>query len=419
LPCALAEDPTKVLAIELVFGQTQCGAASVVAAAAVAAMTAAAVTAAAAAAPAVAAATEMVVADKDEENLLGHLKAAMWDLWFCAKRADPPCDPNNMDDPKVKAAREQAFDALHAIHNHAAEEHPAADAAKASDIEQSKVDETIGASATQSLSQAQLSRRENEEHPVQNWQVVTQDSSNLMQKVAVGQEPVAPATEWASSTLDGILTPPNVTGKLWDAINMIDIDETLSSDIVKVTNDEDGNMKKLKSNMLLLHECASMPDCPADNCCTPKNPTQAVYIQARNDAYVAYHEIQHDDDLAKQAYLDLLQNIGGGKKKKKKSEKYYPPGHPLHKSTTIYPPGHPLHGTEGQNNTNETVAAPAPPVEEGSMLLYAIIVVTVVVVLAVGFLVVKTMQMDGGSKGAGGGQEQWGGEGYGEGYGQY
>merc|ERR1740130_2327968 len=106
-----------------------------------------------------------------------------------------------------------------------------------------------------------------------------------------------------------MLTAPNVTGNLWDAIGNIDIDSQLEKDIIRITEDEDGNMKKMKSNMLLLHECASMPDCPGDGCCTPKNPTQAIYLQARNDAYIAYHQIQEDDNLGKQAYLELMGNI--------------------------------------------------------------------------------------------------------------
>merc|ERR1719460_666157 len=104
--------------------------------------------------------------------------------------------------------------------------------------------------------------------------------------------------------MNDLLSTPDVTGKLWNAINMIDMDDVLEKDMGKITDDENGNCKKLRANMLILHECASMPDCPATNCCTPKNPTQAVYIQARNDAYVAYHNIQHDDDLARSAYVD-------------------------------------------------------------------------------------------------------------------
>merc|ERR1719163_2510767 len=144
-------------------------------------------------------------------------------------------------------------------------------------------------------------------HPrVHEWQVTGQESSMLLQKAALSrQEPAEPASDFATDTLDGILTPPNVTGKLWDAINMFDLDEQLEQDIGKITDDEDGNCRKLRANMLILHECASMPDCPATNCCTPKNPTQAVYIQARNDAYVAYHNIKNDDDLARSAYVDL------------------------------------------------------------------------------------------------------------------
>jgi len=299
--------------------------------------------------------TEMEVSDPEENKHLTHLKAAMWDMWFCAKRAE--CDPMSTTDPKVKAAREQAFDALQAIHVHAKDKtaaHEAGDAPKAALLEET-------------------------------------------------QTPVANSSKFASKTLDGLLTPPNVTGKLWDSINMLDIDDVLEQDIGKITKDEDGNMKKLKKSMLILHECASMPDCPTKgkDCCTPKKPTQAIYIQARNDAYVAYHNIQHDDDLAKQAYLDLLGTIGSGRKGKD----YRPPAHPKHHkghTTTIYPPGHHLHGTENQNHpwngthgTNHTVkVVQMPEAESDDILLYAIVAVTAVVVLAIGFLVFKTNQQE-------------------------
>lgn len=382
--------------------------------------------------------TEMVVSDKEEDNLLSHLKAALWDLWFCAKRADPPCDPMDMKDAKVKAAREQAFDALHAIQSHAEEQSATGDAGHNSQTSgtQAASDAALGAStlpqaAAEAAAQVTIvpspagwtAAHPSRQDAFAPHQAIGPNGAALLQKAAHSQEPtpVANASEWAINTMNGLLTGPNVTGKLWDAINTMDIDDVLEQDIVKIENDEDGNMRKLKSNMLLLHECASMPDCPATNCCTPKNPTQAVYIQARNDAYKAYHNVQHDDDLAKQAYLDLLSTIGTGEKK---TTTYYPPGHPLHKptTTTIYPPGHPLHGTENQNNTNVTVkkkSAVAPPVEEGNTLLYAIIALTVVVVLAIGFLVMKTHEADKDAKGGESfGEGEWGGEGYGGGYGE-
>jgi len=312
--------------------------------------------------------TEMEVSDPEENKHLTHLKAAMWDMWFCAKRAE--CDPMSTTDPKVKAAREQAFDALQAIHVHAKDKTAAGEAGDA-------------------------------------------PKAALLEET---QTPVANSSKFASTTLDGILTPPNVTGKLWDSINMLDIDDVLEQDIGKITKDEDGNMKKLKKNMLILHECATMPDCPTKgkDCCTPNKPTQAIYIQARNDAYVAYHNIQHDDDLAKQAYLDLLGTIGSGKKKG-----YKPPAHPKHHKghrPTKYPVGHPLHGTEhnSTNRTNQTVmVVKVPEPEEGDMLLYAIMTVTAIVVFAIGFLVFKTNQQDSASP-----DKTWD-EGEGEGYGQY
>lgn len=341
--------------------------------------------------------TEMAVADKEQEGVLTHLKAAMWDLWFCAKRQDPPCNVLTSDDAKVKAAREQAFDALHAIHTHAEAQQATAPG--------------VGLPAT-------LARSDSDTSVVAPGSLLQKDEPADETAAADSPVPTVAATTWATNTLDNMLTIPNVTGKLWDAINMIDMDEELEKDIITVTKDEDGNMKKLKSNMLIMHECASMPDCPGAGCCTPKAPTQAIYLQARNAAYTAYHEIQKDDDMAKRAYLEILKNVGN----KAPSQKY-PPGHPKHVAPTVYPPGHPLHGTEGGNSTNNTEAAPKeeekePPVEEGSWLIYAIGAVTAVVVLAIGFLIFQNSQ-SGKGKGAAAewqGEEQWG---EGEGYGQY
>merc|ERR1719271_2326243 len=40
-------------------------------------------------------------------------------MLFCVRRTDGSCDPKTSLDPKVKAAREQAFSALHALHSKA------------------------------------------------------------------------------------------------------------------------------------------------------------------------------------------------------------------------------------------------------------------------------------------------------------
>jgi hypothetical protein len=328
----------------------------------------------------------MVVADQSEDALLSQLREAMWDLWFCAKRTEP-CDPMSSDEPKIKASRDSAFDALHAIHMHA---------------EDSQKDSTATAASADVISP-----------PLQ--------ASALLEKAATEQTPTAQASEWANRTMVGLLNPPNVTGKLWDAIHDCDMDDVLLKDVVTVTNDEDGNMKKLKANMLIMHECASMPDCPGTDCCLPKNPTQEVYKQARDDAYVAYHQILEDDDMSKKAYIDILRGIAG----EPSTTTYYPPGHPLHTPTTstLYPPGHPLHGTEhvtNTTNTSNTTEAKTEVVqaEEGSMLLYALCGVTVVVILAILFLVVQTRDANPPPKAAA--AESWGGENWeGEGYGGY
>merc|ERR1719436_277286 len=78
--------------------------------------------------------------------------------------------------------------------------------------------------------------------------------------------------------------------------------------------------------MLLLHECASMPDCPAERCCSPNQPTQEVYKAARDDAYRAYHNIRHDTELAKKAYLDLIASVSSGKHRPHKRPTRMPTG---------------------------------------------------------------------------------------------
>merc|ERR1740117_2621038 len=83
----------------------------------------------------------------------------------------------------------------------------------------------------------------------------------------------------------------------------------------------------MKASLLILHECAAMPDCPGDGCCTPNKPTQALYVQAKNDAYIAYHQVQEEGNEEKNKYLALMGNIASGK-------------------TTTFPPGHPRHGKE-------------------------------------------------------------------------
>jgi hypothetical protein len=345
--------------------------------------------------PKTANATEMVVADKDEENLLSHLKGALWDMWFCAKRVDPPCDPMKTTEAKIQAAREEAFDALHSINAHAKdfEARAAAEAQKED------------AKAAQSLVEIQESHEDKNHH---EKQAPTETSSSA----------------WAAKTLNSVLTAPNVTGKLWDAIHMAQLDSVLEKDVINIEKDEDGNMRKLKANMVILHECATMPDCTGPNqpegCCVPARPTQAKYEQARNDAYRAYAVIQNDDDLQKQAYAQLLGNIGNkGVKKKKHHYGTTPP--PADQDTTLYPLSQPP-AEEDTNSSNTTKATPKPTEPEGQFLLYGLVAVTGVVVLVVFFLMFKTSQINkSGGGGGGGAAAQWAGEGYGEGegYGQY
>jgi len=339
-------------------------------------------------------ATEMIVADKDEDKELILLKAAMWDMYFCAKRASPPCDLMTSAEPKIKAARDKAFAALNAIHVHAA---PLA-----------AVDATAATATAQPAA------------------VVVQSPGSLLE-IEPGQ--------WAATTLDMLITGDNVTGKLWDAIHMCNVDVALEDDMVKLEDDEDGNLKKLKANMLILHECASMPDCETDdegsptttvaNCCHPFAPHQEKYAKARNDAYIAYHDIGDADEMAKRTYIKVLENVGNTPP----GQNYMPASKVdivanLTNETIVYEPGHPLY-VKG-NDTVKEVQLPPIVIEEdnsGSTLMMAIIVVTSVVLFAVGFLVYKTKEMDDkGASGAGaaGYDEGWGeGYGEGEGYGQY
>jgi len=222
--------------------------------------------------------------------------------------------------------------------------------------------------------------------------------------------PVAEDSQFAEDVLTGLLHGDDkvkIQERLWNAINKMDIQKVLEDDIVKIEDDADGNYKALKENLLILHECATMADCPATNCCDPKNPDQANYKDARNAAYEAYHNIQHDTSLAKQTYLDLLSTVAKGKHKD-----YYPPSHPLYVPTTEAPDT-----TTEEESTNATVTVnasntsePAPTVEEGSMLLIAICAVTALVIVAIAFLLHKTNSMEG-KGGHAGGHESWGGEG--------
>jgi len=143
------------------------------------------------------------------------------------------------------------------------------------------------------------------------------------------------AREKSASIINNMITPPNASGKLLDAINGIDIDNEDQKDMVRITEEKDGNLRKLKASMLLLHECAAMPDCPADGCCTPSGDTHALYTQARNDAYIAYHQAQEEGDASKQAYLDLMGQIGQGKKVER-----YEAGHALHGKHEKYRQSH-------------------------------------------------------------------------------
>merc|ERR1712061_733426 len=61
---------------------------------------------------------ELTDADKKEEKTLNHLKGALWNLWFCAKRSNPPCNPLTSNEKDVSRARDQAISALRAIHKH-------------------------------------------------------------------------------------------------------------------------------------------------------------------------------------------------------------------------------------------------------------------------------------------------------------
>jgi len=349
-------------------------------------------------------ATEMIVADKGEDKELILLKAAMWDMYFCAKRESPPCDLMSSAEPKIKAARDKAFAALQAIHVHAT---PLA-----------AVDATAAAATAQPAAAA------------------VQSPGSLLEQPGGGSQPAGQtmtADKWAAGTLDMLITGDNITGKLWDAIHMCDVDVAMQDGMVKLEDDEDGNLKKLKANMLILHECASMPDCETDdqgnvtatvaNCCHPFAPTQEKYAKARNDAYIAYHDVGEDDELAKRTYIKILENVGNT-----------PPGAnymPASKVDivanltkeveVVYEPGHPLYAG---NDTKKEAELPPIIIEEdnsGSTLMMAIIVVTGVVLAAVGFLIYKTKEMDDkGASGEAGYDEGWGeGYGEGEGYGQY
>lgn len=339
--------------------------------------------------PKAANASELVVADKIEDGLLTHLRAALWDMWFCTKRKEPPCDPMTSSDPRVKAAREQAFDALHAIHLHA-------QAQPASAVEAPAGGAAVASAASSAAPQpAALLEKES--------------SRQLLNTRGHRQTPVAPASQFATNVITNMLTPPGVTGKLYEAINDLDVDTQLETDIVRIENDEDGAMKKLKADLLILHECASMPQCPATNCCTPKNPTQAKYIQARNDAYVAYHNMEHDNDMAKATYVDLLKEIAGGKKKGAKLSGKVKGGKDASK---VIIKEEEIPGNSTGNSSNSTEAAPPVPVDDGSfLLLCALGLIAVIVVCAIGFVLSKISS--GGkqeSAAAGGGGEEWQGE---------
>jgi hypothetical protein len=379
--------------------------------------------------PKTANATEYEVADKTEEKQLVHLRAALWDLWFCAKRADPPCDPMTSTDHKVEVARQQAVTALQAIRSHP-EAGLSTTLAPGAATDAERIDHVAGGSVMPVPEEAAASQspegwstarsHRSEGTAASHRQVLAGEPASLLETKHSKDTPVAKDSKFAEDVLTGLLNGDDkkeIQKRLWNAINKMDIQKVLEDDIVKIEDDTDGNYKALKANLLLLHECATMPECPATNCCNPKSPEQANYKEARNAAYQAYHDIQHDTSLAKQTYLDLLSTVASGKHKD-----YYPPGHPLYVPTTAAPSTTTAE-SEPVNVTSDTkVNASAPPVEEGNMLLIAICMVTGIVIIAIAFLLHKTNSMDGkGGGGGGGGEAAWGGEGeYGaESYGGY
>jgi len=358
-------------------------------------------------------ATQYVVADKKEEKQLSNLKAALWDLWFCAKRADPPCDPLMSQDHKVEVARQQAFTALELIYSHP-EAGMSTSLSPGSAADSDRLDHIAGGSVMPASEEAIPSMS-----PI-GWSTVhshrRESLSSLLQADSSQVAAVGNTSGFAEDVLTSLLHGDDKTviqKRLWNAINKMDIQKVLENDIVKIEDDADGNYKALEANLLLLHECATMPECPATNCCNPKSPEQAKYKDARNAAYQAYHNIQHDDSLAKQTYLDLLSTVASGKHKD-----YYPPKHPLYVPTTEEP-----ETTTEEAAENATVSANgthvskhAPPIEEGSMLIIAICMVTGVVIIAIAYLLHKTNQMDHDKGDYGHGYESWGGEGE---YGNY
>lgn len=386
-------------------------------------------------------ATEFVVADRKEEKQLANLKAALWDLWFCAKHVDPPCDPLASKEHKVELARQQAFTALELIHNHP-EAGMSTTLSPDTPADSERIDHMAGGSVmpvpaepipnhpSVGWSSPHFHRREipppskniffagQVASLLQTGAIETKDEGEEtkrkhVMKTETANVPVE-GSQFADDVLTGLLHGDDkklIQQRLWNAINKMDIQKVLEDDIVKIEDDNDGNYKALQANMLILHECASMPDCPATNCCDPKHPEQQEYKDARNAAYEAYHNIQHDTSLAKQTYLDLLSTVASGKHKD-----YYPPSHPLYVPTEA-----PETTTEEAetttiaSNVSSKASEPAPTVEEGNMLLYAICAVTAVVILAIGFLLQKTNSMDHshGQKAGGGGGGEYGAEQYG------
>lgn len=213
-------------------------------------------------------------------------------------------------------------------------------------------------------------------------------------------------TEAAIATLNNIIGPPNAQDKIMTAITDALRSDTMKKDEIALADDADGNMKKLKDNLMTMHECASMPDCvTADdpNCCTPASPKQAKFIQARNQALEAWGNLDEDIREENKEALEFMKLIAG-------TTTYYPIGHPLHVPTPASDVTIETIRKEEKNVTEKVVVE-----DSGSnVLLIAICVASGVIVL--GVLVLVGMSM-GGKTGAGtgaGATEEWGEEGYGE-----
>lgn len=337
--------------------------------------------------------------DVQQDALLQTLQGGLWDLWFCAKRITPKCFPSNSTEEKYQLARHQVWTALAELKKRAGvtptrPPGPRVGIPAAVNMELSA--RTVGVKDIPSLSQPVPASKEVKEndHVLQHLNLAPAGDASMLQTLN--------ATEDAINSLSSMLAS-NAVQHLDEAIRKSFVASTETEGVVTLHDDEAGNLKKFKDNLMILHECASMPECPADNCCNPSNPQDEAHATAFRNAYEAFTAIQQDERLEVAAYLDIITAIGT-------STTYYPEGHALHTSTTSSAAEH-VEKVKVQTKKviEETV------IEEDSTLKTAICVTSALVVISVLVLIAMSLGGKTGSKGEPPSEvEEWGEEGYGE-----